>query len=225
MEARSATLAAWVAAIAAIVAVPLAVASLVYTIWTERAANEEDLVVSVTRAFNDYATQLQAWTSTTGTVSVYWDVLVSNNGRQDVSLVGYELLQVSDATVHSTYTDMDQGLYSSSLGPADLPVVIPAGNSKRFYLRAGLLMDPVAYRMAKDAFPEGSVDSVVGLTNYLYSRGMDSYGNAVESPVPGMFTVPAEGRREQTFLVTLSTARGTRVSDIVSWYAYSGLGE
>ena len=88
-------------------------------------------------------------------------------------------------------------------------------------MKTGLLMDPEPYKVAMDRFGSGPVGSIRELTNYLYSQGTDFFGNAAAlTRLPGGERVIIEGKRkEQVLLATFETARGTRISTIVSWYS------
>ncbi len=220
---RATSSAAWIGAVTAVLALLVSIGDLAYRVSTDRQASQEHVVLKAARVFDDYPSELRDFAQT-GTIGVYWNIVVSNNGQQDVSLDSYDLLDVGNASGVVSYTDMDQGLWSPSLERLDLPVSIPAGHSMKMFLRTGLMMDAQAYRLAKEAFPQGKVDSINHLTEVLNADGIDFYGNKVESSAAGVYSVQPEGRQEQVFGITFSTTRGTAMSDMMSWYTYSGLG-
>ena len=205
MRVDSATRAAWVAAIAAIISVPVSVASLGYAIWADRIKFREDLTLSVTPVLEDYPIQLIEVPGTqTGTVSTYWNIMVANNSDRDISLVEYDLRENRIKEGDVKYPSLDQGLFTLTFSPLNLPVNMPAGNAMRFYLKVGLLMDSKAFSVSKKPWQAGSVGSFRKLMEYLISQSFDIYGNLNRRAWFAMGS-----GRSQTFFVTFRTARRT----------------
>ncbi len=163
----------------------------------------------------------------TGLVAVHWELLLSNNGDRDLSIIDYKVRQVRDENfLPIYYSGMDQGLYwiqEDELVPVDLPITISAGSTVAVFFRAGILLDPNVYELIKQKFNEGTIINLKDLTDYIYSNEVDFYGNKVEvlSLAPNSFSFPSFGEaKEQIFLVSFETARGSKVEEKVSWYTY-----
>ncbi len=66
----------------------------------------------------------------TGLLSVYWKLLLSNNGKSDLSVIDYDVTHVSDENfAFLDYTGLQQGLYilnDDGLSKVDLPLNISA---------------------------------------------------------------------------------------------------
>jgi hypothetical protein len=209
MQRYGATRATWIATIAAVLAIPISLFSVGYTIWSDRIRFREDLILNVTAVTEDYPTQLNEVPGTTpsGTLATYWSIIVANNSDRDVSIVEYDLQEIRGEGDKVRYPSLNQGLFTTYLSPLDLPLNIRAGNAMRFYLKVGLLMDTEAFGISKDFWQAGTVASLRRLVEYLTSKDFDIYGR-LEKRV--LYEDLKKGsRRGQTFLVTLRTARRT----------------
>lgn len=166
-------------------------------------------------------------------VSVYWEVLLSNLGESNLSIVHCRILQVGAEFPEAWYTNMEQGLYSFENGEPSkevLPFDIPPGGTKKSYVRVGIMMTPDASRMVEDAL-KGTSASTVSLRTIwrlLNAKGTDFYGNKLAAVIGDdtgkmIATFPSvNDLREQEFEVSFTTARGHSIKEPLSWYKYGG---
>jgi hypothetical protein len=218
MRGNNAVRAAWVAAIAALFALPVSCVSLGYTIWADRVRVREEFTVSVNPVLGDYPIVLTDVPGTrTGTVATYWSILIANNGSRDASLVAREIREIRGDGEKIDYHSLDQGLFTTSLSRLDLPVNISAGNAVRFYLKVGLLMGEEAYKESKDFWQAGSVGSFRQLLERLATKNLYIYSENLKNPKLDLTVALKSG---QVFLATFRSARRTVMqTTFYSWHA------
>lgn len=181
----------------------------------------DSIEVTKVRSIVDQPTSITDFAET-AVMSLYWEVVLSNNGNNDSSILDYDVLQISHAGPKS-YTGLRQGLYTlkgSQLEPAGLPITIPAGHSTAFFVRLGVLMDKKALSMVKSEF-DGAPKPASAIIEFLRSRETDIFGNSFTQQASGASLLPAmDDIREPVFGVTFNTARGEEVHAIISWYVH-----
>jgi len=193
---------------------------------------EEDLVVSNVRPIIDQRTRIHEsftivegkGTVKTGILSAFWEVLLSNNGANDLSVIMYDLVQVDEDFPSISYTHMKQGLYTledGALIPVQFPITIPAGVTKALFLRVGITMDEKAYQLVKSKFASEQRVTLEMIINFLRLNELDFYGNAFTEDDAGIYSLPPiDEIKEQVFGVSFETGRGTKAVGIVSWYRH-----
>lgn len=239
---RSISKAAWVAIIASVV---MSLLSLVYTIWSDtRDRNleaqrlQEALTVSASRHLGDYPLEIRPFTPTSSIMSTFWEIVISNNGEQSISVTSLEVLQsggympVAGEYIDgpSSYSGIYQGLFvmdPSGLRSIQPPINVPPGESIGLLAKIGILTHDDSSEYIGD-FLSNEADneeiSVEQFLRYLYSNGTDHYGNRVDQLVEGedvwRFAVDPV---EQYFGLIVETSRGSRAVDFLSWYEFSGI--
>jgi len=168
-----------------------------------------------------------------GIISAYWEILLSNVGSKQLSVISYKVLQIGEDFPVAWYTDMDQGLYVLKNGEPskfELPVDISSGNSKKIYIRLGLMMTPEVSELVKEKF-SGIISSDTTLRKilrFLYTKGTDFYGNKIETQIIDdtgkiMSRIPSQDElHEQEFVITFTTSRGEKINESLSWYKFGG---
>jgi hypothetical protein len=232
---RSIMFATWASAFISLIAMGTSI----YTLVVSQVSSQEAFKLTSIRRFVDAPTQIREFANITGVnpekrvtgiVSVYWKLFLSNNGSKDISIVKHNLLQIQGSnglTKSMNYTGLDQGLYSidesNKLVPLNLPVTISQGGTTVIYLKVGLLMDASVYELVKTEFQGKSFKSAKELESFLNKNNLDFYGNKVGTPAPGVFEYPSfNSIKEQAFGFSFETARGTKTSEVISLYKYSG---
>lgn len=181
----------------------------------------------------------EATKSRTGIISAYWKVFISNNSKKDISIVKYEINQVLDGNKkrEAWYTGLNQGLYTlekDKLTPFNLPLTIPEGNTAQVYVKAGIYMHPSSYKLVKERFKQKPMQ-MKEVEKFLNTKSTDFFGNMVK-PITMPYPIPDQAKplvgfeyssdeelKEQAFAISFETARDSRITEIVSWYKYSGL--
>lgn len=192
----------------------------------ERPPIFDNLKIISVKTVEDSQTQIQE-IGTQGVISVYWEVILSNVGESNLSVTSYDVKQVGQDFPAVMYSGMDHGLHTFDEGKPkalDLPLELTAGNSRKVFISLGLLMTPESTGLVKEKFASGPAPTLKTIWHFLFTKGMDFYGNMVK-PLPGGagYTWPELGQiREQVFAVTFKTARGAAVGELLSWYKHGG---
>lgn len=187
----------------------------------------DNLTITSIKTLEDGQTHISQF-GDQGVVSVRWEVILSNVGETNLSVTSYDVKQVGDAFPAVMYTGMNQGLFEfDPLGfkRRDLPLVIPAGESRKIFIQLGVLMTPESYKLVRDQFSNSSNATLGTISTYLNSKGTDFYGNKVE-PLPKNtgFRFPSKDDvREQVFVASFDTARGTSIQEPLSFYRHGGI--
>lgn len=231
---RKMLLATWAGAIASIIAV---VSGITFFLVTQNAEKEIFSITSVQRItishtqitpFSYPLISTQGTSNSTGILSSYWKVFLSNNSDKDISIIKYNLLQASDnENSPVSYSHMDQGLYTvedNDVKPLLLPITIQSGETIPVVIKIGVIMNPEIYRLVIDKFGEQEQYEMQDIETFLRKEHeTDIYGNPIKQTVAGIWEYPSfDIIKEQVFGFSFETARGTQTTGLASWYVYSG---
>ena len=230
---RSAMRAAWAGVIVTLL---IAGTSYIYNLWTSR----EVLDVSYNMLVEDQSLQIQDWSTTgfdgtefqSGLVPIYWQITLVNNGQSNITIDDYELTQTPSSFFPTKlYGMMNQGLFvcDREFEPIHIstqPVKLEPGDTTTLCLKIGLLIHSKAYDLLKNKFGDEAINNVWDLMMYLWSNGLDLYGNEVFSRNDGVYEFSnPKTITEQTFKVVFVTSKGSKVEATmspISWYVFSG---
>ncbi|MDY6970372.1 MAG: hypothetical protein SVR08_17200 [Spirochaetota bacterium] len=185
-------------------------------------AQSDDLKITKVRPIIDQPTMFYE-SFGTGIMSLYWELVLSNNSVNDLSVIDYDVLQVSEGGPIS-YTNLRQGIYildGNKLHPVNFPLVIPAGHSLALFIRVGVMMDPKAYTMVKEKFDPVQQTNASTIMDFLRSQEIDIFGNPFTKNDVGVYSLPALNEiNDPIFGVTFKTGRDTKIVELISWYKY-----
>jgi len=182
----------------------------------------DEIKITKVRPIVDLPTLIRDFAGT-GIMSLHWELVLSNNGEKDLSVIDYNVLQVlKEGPI--IYTDLYQGLYflqDTKLQPIKWPLVIFAGHSSALFIRLGVMIDDKAYAMIKDEFDGTQPQNASSIIDFLRSREIDVYGNPFTKSDIGVYSLPPLNEiRDPVFGVTFKTARNTEIAELISWYKY-----
>lgn len=178
----------------------------------------DEIKITKVRPIIDQPTQIRNFAGT-GILSLHWELLLSNNGDKDLSVIDCEVLQGL-----ISYTDLYQGLYilqDATLQAINFPIIIPAGHSYPLFLRLGVIIDKKVFAMIKEEFDGKQGQNASSIIDFLRSREIDVYGNPFTKSDIGVYSLPPlDEIRDPVFVVKFKTARNTQIIDSISWYKY-----
>ena len=179
-----------------------------------------DQPTTIIKSFNVHQGQVVE----TGVLSAFWEVLLSNNGDSDLSIIDYDIYQVANEFDAIDYTHMKQGMFSLSeneLISVKLPIVINAGHTEALFLKVGITMGKDAFDLVKEKYPVDQPSMLKDIADFLRQEGMDFYGNPFTSVTPGHYSLPPiDELKEQIFRISFKSSRGTKGDELISWYRY-----
>mgnify|MGYP001793163571 CR=1 FL=1 len=193
----------------------------------------DSLQITSARTRQGFRTEIRKFADQ-GVISAYWEVLLSNVGGDNLSVVSYKVLQVGENFPATQYSHMDQGLYVlSDQEPVrlDLPISIASGDTRKIYVRLGLMLPSEIYKLVKESYLGQSNDSVTlgEVLQFLREKGTDFYGNAVQtrffdSTGTSVSSISIDDElREQEFVIGFTTSRGEKAREPLSWYKFGGV--
>ncbi len=208
----------------ALLAIVIAVASLTYTIWSDQKSEIEDLIIYTARVHDDYETEIipLPLQDLPAVLPVYYECILVNNGKMSISIVDYDLQQITE-DYPIKYSYMDGGLFDSSGKQLQLPLDIDSKKSYRFFVKVGVAVHPKAYELISKNFTSQKKIPIKELTYHLARNRVDFYGNTVDPYIDDQgnllgFNVPMKNRMEQIFSINFKTSQGNYFSDTVFWY-------
>jgi hypothetical protein len=157
-----------------------------------------------------------------GSITVPWELLLSNIGNTTVSITEYEVFQL-DTEGQILYTGLDRGLFSPENNQlVALPIALEAGKSIRLTAVIGLNPGKKAYAAITENMSNIQMQQpLIKIQKILAKKGLDIYDNPV---VPSIMDGEVSGWRveqqenEQIFLFKMHTARGVEANEVSSWY-------
>ena len=187
---------------------------------------EDQLKITSIKTVEDSETEISSFADQ-GVISVYWDIMLSNVGRTNLSVTSYDVKQVGETFTAVSYSGMNQGLFEFEDGyfrRLDLPIVLNAGTSRKIFVRLGLLIVPESYALIKHHFPNSPKVTLQPIWHFLFSKGTDFYGNKIERlPKNTGYRLPSQDQvREQEFVISFKTSRDVDVAEPLSWYKFGG---
>jgi len=169
-------------------------------------------------------------TVSTGIVPHFWQLFISNNGDSQMSVIDYKLARVEDEeSPIIDYSGMNQGMFwlnkDNELVQVEFPINIESGESLEVFVKAGVMIHPLSYRLIKDInFGEREI-SLLEVNDTLRAKRLDLFGNQLEEIAEGAgYTYPELSEiKDETFRVSFITARGFSDSKLLSQYGLGGL--
>ena len=161
---------------------------------------------------------------TTGIISTFWKIVLSNIGERDLSIFKYEVFDKSDnLRLSEYYTNIEQGLYScdGSYSPISLPISIPNGSSVPVCIKIGFVMDEASFNLVRGNF-NGSPALFSEIESFLWANGTDVYGNEITAMEHSIKYPALENIEEQLFLINFYTARGEIVHRLLGYQICNG---
>jgi hypothetical protein len=232
---KSNLIAAWVVAIFTVLSVVFAVYQIYLGFQPKPIVDE--ITVSKVDLMRNYTTSIRSFSppffdGTTGIISVYWRIVISNIGEKDFSVTKYDMADKSDNSPSGTYyTGIDQGLFScdGKYTYYALPFTVSNGGTTVVCLKMGLVMNKESFNLASSNFKDSTTVSFNEIETFLRSRETDIYGNKIQiisADSKNTYIYPAlKDIREQLFVVNFYTSRGGVVHRIIGYYLCNGASE
>ena len=150
-----------------------------------------------------------------GTIAVYWQVIVSNTSRDDITLTSSAVQVLDSIDSRIPYQVVNHRFYSEDLStPLDLPHIISSGHMVKFLVRITLPLLPEVYELVRTRLAAGEQIRLHEITSFLRSRNMDIFGNFFS----GTSTETSAAQPgERFFSVSFQTSRGNTLQDFASW--------
>ena len=187
--------------------------------WPDSGKN--DLVVTKVRPITDQISTIDPFANT-ATVSLVWELVLSNNGESRVSIIDYDAKQLTDYGAND-YTGMNQGIFqleNNKLAPLNFPFTLESGNSMAVFVRLGVMLDEKTWNLLEPHTTASPLTSRA-IFDILKNSETDIFGNPFVKLDSGAHQLPKlDDLTEPAFGVTFETSKDVTVSEFVSWYRY-----
>lgn len=224
---KSQTLAAWISAVSALIAIPLALFALYQARKSAEQSAREQIVIEITHRPDLYRVSLTPYTfpDMPFLMNTIWHVVLANNSERAVSVVEYDIVEYFDPRVKGysqhRYTGLSGGMLNADgHGPAALPLSIESGKSAAFCIIVGAVVGRRAEEALRPHLSKGAALSLAEGERIVAERGVDLYDNPVKPIVlngnfRGWFW--GDRHKEQHLRFTVRTARGSKFSTTTTW--------
>lgn len=214
-----------VAVIVAITSIVISMASLAFSIVVYRSSQVESMSVVASMARGGGEVRCRDFAGPAGVLQTPVEVVLSNTGDRALSIIRYEVLEISMAGGLSHYTHLDGGPISSEV--TSLPITLGAGESRRILLWIGLRPSAEARAIV---LTEQLCERPLSRRRLLVVLGRESidlYGNTVRlSEYDDAISLSGPNLADAThqrFLLVFETGRGSKFTDTTSWYPFEDL--
>ncbi len=215
----------WKKNIIAFFALIISIGSLSFNVISYNNSHKENLKVSVSMVYDNYETSLHSiGGSYPSILDTYWEVILTNNGDKPLSIVDYDIQQVSqhiDLKI-SDYSYLNGGVFSSPGQAFNLPIQLESGSSIKFYLKVGVLVSKKSSQLIMEQYQKNMRILFIDLTNYLAKNKIDLFGNKVDPILDGDTVIgsstPMDNRKEQFFSLSVKTSKNNYFRDAFFFY-------
>ena len=219
---------------ASLSAIIISVLSFCFSYYTYHEANIEKVTMSSIYVHEDYLTKPVFYNDSVVIIPTYWQIILSNNGDKTLSITKSSVETANDKSVDAIISHVFDGIYENidqyDKNKLEFPVIINSGESKKFYLRVGVMCDLKAskllidaYELKSELFKKGRWLQTKELNNFLAKNNLDIYGNKTNPTIENGKIVGWESdiEKQKEYIFTVKSAKGNSFNKSI----YSIIGE
>ncbi len=188
-------------------------------------SEQELLSIASVRVGDGYKVEIDTAIINFSTISILWECVLTNNGKQTSSLIAKNIKLVNSNRGILYYSNMDLGLIKDN-NINTLPFNILPGESVKFYIKIGVLIDSLAAKTLKKNVADFSKLTPRKIQYYLALDSIDVFGNKINAEIyPGeklSFSLPRDFI-QNIYELEFKTGRGQYIRTKLKWYPEFGL--
>jgi hypothetical protein len=214
----------------AIFALVVAIISIWFSYYTYKDTKTERLNVQASFVHSNYQTKIIPL-GHNSIIPLYWELILSNNSEKTLSITEINVENINDENGVTLYSHIYEGLFEGiedyNKGQIELPININSGESKKVFVRIGIMCDSLASSILskKDyiSFDNKQRESWTRFNQAkikLAENGIDFYSNktSVTHENEKIILYKSEAKREQQFKITLTTGKNNNTTKNVRMY-------
>lgn len=217
----------------AILALIVAIVSIWFSYYTYNDNKTERLNIQASLVQSNYKTKIIPIGNNV-IMPLYWELILTNNSEKTLSITDINVENINEQSKGIiSYSQINGGLFENvedfDKGIIDLPININSGESKRTYIRIGIICDSLASSiltkkdyeyLTMDNKPTESFTRFNQAKIKLAENGIDFYGNisSVTYDNEEILLYQSEAKKQQKFKITLTTGKNNFVEKVVRMY-------
>ncbi|WP_072680150.1 hypothetical protein [Arcobacter sp. LA11] len=156
-------------------------------------------------------------------IPLRWNCLIVNNGKIPVTISNIKTIQIS-SDFPLEHSNVSSSFIDSKNKNISTPLTLQPGEAKTMKYVTTILLTPEIYNHIKDKYPIGTKVLSHKLKAYLFSKGVDFYGNKVKQTIfsdgTKLITYPIDIKqgKQQIFVMKVTTSRANTFSIMFSQY-------
>jgi len=203
----------------AILALIVSILSIGFSYYTYKDTNTERLNIQASFIQSNYQTKIIPIGQNV-VIPLYWQVILTNNSEKTVSITDINVENINDDNGVSLYSHIYDGIFDTyeeyDKGQIELPININSGESRKVFLRIGIMCDSLASSILskKDyiSFDDKPTESWTRLNQVkikLAENGIDFYDNKASATYDDekIILYKSEAKKQQQFRITLTTGK------------------
>lgn len=206
-------------------AVIISIFSLITSFLSYKSSITENLFLHIVEYSKKYETKVQEGYGKLYPAMIFreWNCLLVNNSKNPITLFAPDIEQIS-SDFPSKHSRMSSAFFNGKGELIKFPIVLCPGECMNSVFSTTILLSPDIYDLIKDKYPIGRTVAFDELKTYLFSKGVDFYGNPVRLAIfqGGSYMIEypqdIETVRQQVFVLTLKSAKGQIFSTSFSQY-------
>lgn len=214
----------------ALLALLVAIVSIWFSYYSYKDTKTERLNIQAGFVANNYQTKIIP-IGQNAVVPIYWELIVTNNSEKTLSITDVNVENIKNENGTIMYSHIYDGLFENfenyDNGQIDLPININSGESRKLYIRIGIMCDSLASSiLLKQDFisiDSKQKDSWIRFNKAkikLGEKGIDFYGNksSIEYENEKIILYQSDAKKQQEFRITLTSGKNNSTSKIVKLY-------
>lgn len=216
--------------IIAIFALVVAIVSIWFSYYTYKDNKTERLYVQASFIQSNYQTKIISIGQNV-VIPLYWQLILTNNSENTLSITNIDIENIDDERGITFYSHIYDGIFESyegfDEGQIDLPINISSGESRKVFVRIGIMCDSLASSILlkqNNIFYEKRQSESWTRFNQviikLAEKGIDFYSNnsSVTHDNENIILYQSEAKKQQQFKITLTTGKNNFTTKNVRIY-------
>lgn len=210
-------------------AIIIAIISLAFSYYSYKDGQTEKVNIIANYVYGDYQTKILK-VSDQVVIPLYWEIMVRNNGEKTMSITDFSI-ENKNATLYVSHLFDGLFLHFEDFddNKIELPLIINSGESKKIYMRIGILCSKEASailekknELSSELFQNGKWINPQEIKEQLAENNMDFFGNKVKTEYDDgkIVLMETETKTQPEFKIIFKTGKNTTFERYL--YTYMG---
>jgi len=216
--------------IIALFALVVAIVSIWFSYYTYKDTKAERINIIASTVLSNFTTKLLPIGDNV-VIPIYWELILTNNSEKTISITDINVESNTNEEGVVLYSHIYDGLFENiddfDNNYIDLPLNINTGESKKAFIRIGILCDSLASKiilqdnfLSSDLDPNGKWIRFNQAKIKLAEQSLDFYGNksSVVYENEEILNYESEAKKQQQFEISFLTGKNNVIKKVVKLY-------
>ncbi|WP_046213549.1 hypothetical protein [Paenibacillus wulumuqiensis] len=208
-----------ISSIALLFSILLGIFTFYYTYQKDKKDDQEIIDVAFIESSHDdnvFYKKLNIKEMGSALIPLNYDVLVSNNSKNKISIINHKLTQIIDGKPFYYSNIVEKVTFNDK--DIQYPITIESGESIKLVFTINILIKPEVDSFIKKKYSYNTKISFDDLHKYLLNSGYDLYGNKVKATFFDDNTYIAESDvyEAPTYKITITTSKRNNFTQMIS---------